>query len=131
MIETPEKLQNVKALKGYDPVSYFGGMPVRGIAHVTHSYDNTTYNFVNDKNLEAFASNPEKYAPLFGGWCAKAMAENKIVDSDPETFKIQNGKLLVFYNGPYGNTLEQWEETDTDESFAKASTNWDNLRGEK
>jgi len=47
----------------------------------------------------SFKANPEKYEPAYGGWCAYAMGENgEKVKIDPETYKIIEGKLFLFYN---------------------------------
>ena len=116
---------NILGLKGFDPLTYFKGDPKLGTAHMLHEHDGVTYGFVDEANRDAFAANPEKYAPQFGGWCATAMSEGgKMFDIDPYTYKIQDDRLLVFYNGPMGNTLEQWEAGDTTEFLKLADEGW-------
>ena len=86
------------ALSGYDPITYFVNKPVPGKKEYNYSYKGITYYFINDKSMSVFKSNPEKYEPAYGGWCAYALAKDKpvLMEADPETYKIINGKLHVF-----------------------------------
>lgn len=111
-----QKEYNVKsglAIGGYDPVSYFDGKPVEGKSSMSYSYKGITYRFSSAANLTKFKSSPEKYEPAYGGWCAYAMGENgEKVKVDPETFKIVDGKLYLFYNFWTTNTLESWNKNE-------------------
>lgn len=69
-------------------------------------------------------ASPEKYEPEYGGWCAYAMGESgEKVKIDPETFKIVNGKLYLFYNFFFNNTLKDWN-IDEKHLKLKADKNW-------
>lgn len=113
------------AIEGYDPVSYFvSGKPMEGKASITLAVDGVTYRFINTQNRDLFRAAPSKYQPQYGGWCAYAMgAKGEKVAVDPETFKILNGKLYLFYNRFFNNTLKDWNK---DESNLKvnADKNW-------
>jgi YHS domain-containing protein len=99
------------ALQGYDPVSYFDGKPTEGQESVRYTYKGITYFFTGHVNLNKFKSSPDKYEPAYGGWCAYAMGETgEKVKVDPETFKIIDGKLYLFYNFWGSNTLEDWNK---------------------
>jgi hypothetical protein len=99
------------ALSGYDPVSYFAGTPLEGKESVTFTYEGITYRFANAANRAAFIAQPSRYEPAYGGWCAYAMGKTgDKVKIDPETFKIINGRLYLFYNFWGNNTLEDWNE---------------------
>ena len=101
------------AIEGYDPVSYFDGKPAEGKSNLTYSYKGVIYRFSNQGNLAKFKSAPEKYEPAYGGWCAYAMGENgEKVKVDPETYKIVDGKLYLFYNFWANNTLEKWNKNE-------------------
>lgn len=101
------------AIEGYDPVSYFDGKPAEGKNNLTYSYKGVIYRFSNQGNLAKFKSTPEKYEPAYGGWCAYAMGENgEKVKVDPETYKIVDGKLYLFYNFWANNTLEKWNKNE-------------------
>ena len=121
---------NVKknlALEGYDPVSYFDGAPLEGDPDLKFVIKGVTYQFASADNLAKFKLMPDKYEPAYGGWCAYAMGESgEKVKIDPETFKILDGKLYLFYNFWGNNTLEDWKK---DEKKLKeaADHNWKNI----
>ena len=64
------------------------------------------------------------YLPAYGGWCAYAMgARNEKVNVDPETFKIKDGRVFLFYNRFFTNTLTDWNE-DEGRLYPAAERNW-------
>lgn len=106
-------LEKQVALQGYDPVSYFDGKPQEGKKGFEVTYLGITYRFANASNLKHFKDNPGKYEPAYGGWCAYAMGNTgEKVKIDPETYKIQNGKLYLFYNFWGNNTLTDWNKNE-------------------
>jgi hypothetical protein len=112
------------ALQGFDPVSYFLGKPQKGNPKLAHKHQDITYYFVSSKNLDLFKLSPIKFEPAYGGWCAYAMgAVGEKVEIDPETFKIMNGKLYLFYNATFNNTLPKWNKEET-KLNATADSNW-------
>ena len=116
------------AINGYDPVTYFTkNKAVKGSKELAVLHQGITYYFSSVANKEAFKVNPSKYEPEYGGWCAYAMAKNgEKVSVDPETFKILNGRLYLFYNRYFTNTLKDWNKN---ESTLKknADANWPQL----
>ncbi|MDH4058109.1 MAG: YHS domain protein [Cyclobacteriaceae bacterium] len=101
------------ALSGFDPVSYFDGKPKEGISENRWTYLGITYQFNTRSNLEKFKASPQKYEPAYGGWCAYAMGENgEKVKIDPETYKIIDGRLYLFYNFWGNNTLKDWNKNE-------------------
>lgn len=117
-------IKNDIALEGYDPVSYFNGKPLKGKLSIHFQYRGLAYLFANTANLDKFKSSPEMYEPAFGGWCAYAMGSSgEKVKIDPETFKIVDGKLYLFYNFWGNNTLTDWNKQ---EAYlkAKAEEHW-------
>lgn len=104
--------QNV-AINGYDPVSYFVDQPIPGNPDITSTYGDATYYFATAENQAKFEADPEAYIPQYGGFCAVAVGEGKLVPVDPETYKVDDGKLYLFYNGEHGNTKPQWEADET------------------
>ena len=75
-------------------------------------------------NLNKFKTNPEKYEPAYGGWCAYAMgATGEKVKIDPETYKILDDKLYVFYNFWGNNTLTDWNKNEK-QLMTKGDQNW-------
>ena len=116
------------ALEGYDPVSYFlSDKPQKGSASITVSQDGITYLFANQENKDKFVGDPEHYTPQYGGWCAYAMGyDGSKVKIDPKTFKIQDGKLYLFYNFYLNNTLKKWNKDETNLK-QDADKNWATL----
>lgn len=101
------------ALEGYDPVSYFSGKPEEGKDDFKTTYKGVTYLFSSQANLNKFKMSPDKYEPQYGGWCAYAMgADGEKVKIDPETYKIVDGKLYLFYNFWGNNTLVDWNKNE-------------------
>lgn len=113
------------AIQGYDPVAYFRqSEAVEGSSKYAWSYRGITYHFSSEENKAAFISNPARFEPQFGGWCAYAMGESgEKVEVDPETFKIIDGKLYLFYNFYFTNTLNPWNKNEK-ELKSKAHANW-------
>ncbi len=118
-------LENGIAIQGYDPVAYFTkSKAVKGKKDLATHYQGATYYFSSLENKELFKNNPSKYEPEYGGWCAYAMgAKGEKVEIDPETFKIINSKLYLFYNQFFNNTLKDWNK-DENNLHTKADANW-------
>ena len=117
--------KNTLAIEGYDPVSYFAtSKATKGKSTIASVYEGITYRFASEQNRALFKANPAKYEPQFGGWCAYAMGDSgEKVSINPETFKIVNGKLYLFYNKFFNNTLKSWNENES-ELKQKAEKNW-------
>jgi len=112
------------AIEGYDPVSYFDNKPTEGESKWTFSYNGVVYQFSSATNQAKFKASPEKYEPAYGGWCAYAMGESgEKVKIDPETFKIVDGHLCLFYNFWGNNTLEGWNKNEKTLK-TRAEQNW-------
>lgn len=117
--------KNGLAIEGYDPVAYFKqNKAVKGSSSNAVFHGGVTYYFSSAENKEEFKKDPAKYEPQYGGWCAYAMGnDGSKVDIDPETFKIVNGKLFLFYNRFFNNTLKSWNKDEAN-LHAKADANW-------
>jgi len=84
-------------LRGNDPVAYFAaGQPLPGRSDIKTEHRGLTYRFASDENRRQFITNPERYLPQFGGFCAQAMAYAVPAPADAGTFKIIDGKLYLF-----------------------------------
>jgi YHS domain-containing protein len=118
-------LESGLAIQGYDPVAYFTqNKAIEGSKQITATVEGVTYRFVNTTDKELFLKDPKKYEPQYGGWCAYAMgATNEKVEIDPETFKILNGKLYLFFHSWTNNTLPKWNKDETTLK-PKADKNW-------
>ena len=119
---------NHLAINGYDPVTYFTeGKAKEGNKSIKADYSGVTYYFASSKNKNLFTANPSRYEPEYGGWCAYAMgAKGEKVEVDPQTFKIVDGKLYLFYNRFFNNTLKSWNK-DEASLRKKADNNWSTI----
>jgi hypothetical protein len=125
------------AIGGYDVVSYFKGTPWKGNPLFQAVHKTVVYYFISEQNKNAFSAEPDKYLPQYDGWCALAIgAQKKKVKINPETFKITNGKLYLFYNtqsalsGTKFNSLEPWIK-DEENLIKKSDINWVGMKGKK
>ena len=85
------------AIKGYDPVAYFtDGMPVRGRPDIEYEWDERRYRFSRAEHRELFKTDPVRYAPQFANFCAMSLANGELVEADPESWLISDGKLYFF-----------------------------------
>lgn len=118
-------LTNGIALQGYDPICYFTlKKAVKGSREISTITNGISYYFTTIANKNLFLTSPSSYEPQYGGWCAYAMgATNEKVEVDPETFKIVNGKLYLFYHSWLNNTLTKWNKDEANLK-AKADKNW-------
>lgn len=116
------------AIKGYDPVAYFkDGGPRKGSKEFSAKYKGATWYFANADNKAAFTADPEKYAPVYGGYCAYGVAKGSLVKIEPEAWSIKNGRLYLNYDLGVQKT---WAE-DPQGYIAKADKLWPKLIGAK
>ena len=102
------------AIQGYDPVAYFSQKKaIKGKKEMAVVHQGVTYYFSSATNKDLFLKSPSSYEPAYGGWCAYAMgAKGEKVSIDPETFKIVDNKLYLFYNRFFNNTLQDWNKNE-------------------
>jgi YHS domain-containing protein len=96
------------AFDGHDLVSYFESTPTKGNPEFTALYDGLRLQFCTEEHLDAFIQDPEKYMPLYGGWCATAMAQGVYNQPDFSMWDIQEGQLLFFEVKAFFNGKTQW-----------------------
>ena len=112
---------NGVALGGYDPVAYFEvGKPTQGLVTLDHEYLGSRFLFSTPENRSKFLAAPGKYAPQFGGFCALGTANGYKVKTEPDAFKVVDGKLYFNYNR---KVLELWTQ-DQAGYIKRANENW-------
>jgi YHS domain-containing protein len=112
------------AVKGYDVVAYVtAGKPVEGSQQFVHRIGGTTYRFSSAANRDAFAKEPDRYLPQFGGFCAYAVSRGYTADVDPRAWRIVGGKLYLNYDR---GAQAKWEE-DVSGNISKGDANWPGL----
>ena len=109
------------AIKGYDPVAYFvAGKAMKGSESFTYQWHDLTWHFQSSEHRDMFAAAPEKFAPRYDGYCAWAMTEKRKAITDPEVWKIVDGKLYLNCSLA---AYEKWRR-DIPGNIAKADANW-------
>jgi len=115
------------AIKGYDPVAYFTmSKPVMGKMGFDGMYKGATWKFSSVQNRDMFLNNPEKYAPLYGGYCAYGVAVGALYDIDPRAWTVHEGRLYLNKNL---SVRKLWTK-DIPGYIAKADVNWPGLSGD-
>jgi YHS domain-containing protein len=113
--------KNGAALGGHDPVAYFtDGKPVLGNAAITHVYKGATFHFASAANRDAFAAQPERYAPQYGGYCAYGLTRGYKAATDPASFAVVDGKLYLNYN----REVQTAWSADAKGNIVKADAKW-------
>lgn len=106
---------------GYDVVSYVtANKAEKGISEHTKLQGGGLYLFTSNDKKQMFSAEPDKYAPLYGAYCAFAMAQGKLAPVNPEIFLVSGGSLFLF------NTAEDRDQFSKDVAGlkAKADANW-------
>jgi hypothetical protein len=86
-------------LDGYDPVAYFSDQkPLLGDPKYTYETQGVTWKFASLEHQKAFAADPGRYEPQFGGYCAYAVSLNTTAHGDPHQWAIVDDKLYVNAN---------------------------------
>jgi hypothetical protein len=85
------------AIDGYDPVAYFTqSAAVRGMPEIEYEWDEYRYRFSRVEHRDLFKADPARYAPQFANYCAMSLARGEIVEANPESWLISDGKLYLF-----------------------------------
>jgi YHS domain-containing protein len=85
-----------------------------------YTYQGATLRFTSAANLAAFKTDPERYAPQFGGYCAWAVSQHYLAPGDPNYWKIVDGKLYLNANA---RAKELWEADQAD-AIVRGHANW-------
>jgi YHS domain-containing protein len=109
-------------LKGHDPVAYFtAGRPVRGNPAIKVEHRGVAYRFASEENRRMFITNPDRFVPQYGGFCANGMVYAIPLGGEPENFKIIGGRLYMFG----GARSKIYFEMDQDRNLRLADQYWD------
>lgn len=113
--------RNGAAIEGYDPVAYFTEQKaVKGSPDFSAEHEGSTFYFASKAHREAFANDPEKFAPQYGGYCAYGMAKGYKAATDPEAFTVVGDKLYLNYSE---SVRAQWL-SDIPAYVPQADVNW-------
>lgn len=106
---------------GYDVVAYVAeGKARKGEAAITAEHGGVAYRFVSEANRGRFQSDPERYLPRYGGYCAWAVANGYTAKGDPEAWSVVDGRLYLNYSK---SIRGRWEQ-DVPGNIAKGDAQW-------
>ena len=109
------------AVHGHDVMSYWrDGGPKEGNPDISFEYRGAKWLFSSAENRDAFAANPEAYAPQYGGYCAYAASRGYVANIDVNAWRIHKDKLYLNYSIGVGKS---WAKQ-IDANIAKADEIW-------
>jgi len=115
------------AIEGTDPVAYFTeSRAVEGKSNLIAEWNGAVWRFVSEENRKKFESDPARYAPQYGGYCAWAVSKGYTASIDPNAWSIVDGKLYLNYSK---NVRKDWQ-VDAAGNIAKADANWPKLKAD-
>lgn len=124
VLEAPEIYVNSAtgiAINGYDPVAYFtDAAPVQGSEEFTTTWRDAPWYFASAENRDLFVSDPDRYAPQYGGWCAFAMSQNAFATTVPGAWSVKNDKLYLNFSD---GVRSRWVNN-IDDLLPVADANW-------
>lgn len=116
------------AVQGYDVVAFFsGGKPAKGSPAHASTHRGATYLFASAEHKATFDSDPARFEPQFGGYCAYGVSRGKLVEIDVDAFQIVGGKLLLQYSKGVRTDFNK----DAAANLNKAEANWPGLLEKK
>jgi hypothetical protein len=116
------------AISGYDPVAYFtDSKPVLGRSEFEYPWHDARWRFASAVHRDAFARDPEHYAPQYDGYCALGVAWETPPHKDtvdPEAWAIVDGKLYLTHDRHW---FDIWSEKAA-EHIQRANANWPSVK---
>jgi enamine deaminase RidA (YjgF/YER057c/UK114 family) len=116
------------AISGYDSVAYFTeSKPVAGQKDLEYVWHNLRWRFSKAAHRDMFASNPDRYAPQYDGYCAVGVTGVDFAAPhkdtvDPEAWTIIDGKLYLAHTRE-SPLWDEWRGKGA-ESVKKADEAW-------
>ncbi|MEM8770502.1 MAG: YHS domain-containing (seleno)protein [Pseudomonadota bacterium] len=115
------------AVGGHDVVAYHslqsGAAPVMGSEDFRTEYKGASWIFSSQENLDAFVADPDRYRPRYGGYCAWAMARNKLAKGDPRVWHIRDGELFLNVSPRF---KKEWL-ANVERDITRADKNWPDI----
>ena len=121
------------AIGGHDSVAYHAPEAIanhkesKGQKTWVHEWRGATWRFVSEQNYQAFKTNPEKYRPAYGGFCANALSLGEgLVRTNGTHWEIWEDHLYLFYSAKGRN---RWTERDYRQYRQQADRAWKKITG--
>ena len=138
MVSTMSLAQDKKAnniddskigLQGYSPVSYLDlGLAQRGSKQFKSTHNKIAYYFTSAEQKKTFDSNPGKYMPQYGGFCAFGVYAGAKFRVDPTKFVVSSGKYYLFLNDVEVDAKQLWIAEKESKVLPTANKNWKGLK---
>lgn len=85
------------------------------------------YYFTSEDQRKSFETNPKKYLPQYGGFCAFGVSVGAKFRVDPNKFLVKDGKYYLFLYDLEVDAQQLWLAGDQKELVQKADVNWTKL----
>ena len=75
---------------------------------------------LSEINKIKFINSPEAYIPQYGGFCAFAMSQGKLVIANPKSQVVKDGKLYFFTRMLFGiiDAKREWVKNSEEKNLA-------------
>ena len=114
------------AIDGYDAVAYHvDGVSIKGDASKSFRWNDVEWHFSTDVNKSLFMTNPDQYAPQYGGYCAYAVSKGATAPTDPDAWTVFEEKLYLNFSTDVRSIWQQ----DKPGNIEKANANWPGVLG--
>lgn len=109
------------AIQGFDPVAYFReGQPLAGSDDYRLMWHKAIWRFSTAQNMAMFERNPKRFAPQYGGYCARTLAMGQIESSTPQAWVLRDDKLFLMHS----ETDRDLWQSDPARYIAMANSHW-------
>ncbi len=108
------------AVGGYDVTSFYAGLPLKGKPEFSVQHEGARWMFTTRTNLDVFTEDPDRFAPAYGGYCAWAVANDKLAKGSPKHWNVEDGRLYLNFNG---RIKKRWSQ-DKARFIQEADANW-------
>ena len=116
------------AIGGYDSVAYFReGRARTGSARYRQVWNGVVWFFATPANRDAFAAEPRRFAPRYGGFSAHGVSNGAFYAIDPHAFLIADAKLYLHAN----HYVKRLWAADLTANIARADARWRRMTGAK
>jgi len=110
------------AVSGYDVVAFHTErIAIQGEKLFTFRWKGVEWRFASAENRKLFSSDPARYAPQYGGYCAYSVSKGITFYGDPEHWLLEQNRLFFFFNG---FTRKLFHEKIHDGIIERADANW-------
>lgn len=118
--------RNNNAVGGYDVTTFYAGVPLAGKSEFSAEHEGARWMFTTQTNLDLFLEDPDRFVPAYGGYCAWAVANDKLAKGSPKHWNVEGGRLYLNFNG---RIKKRWEK-DKARFIREADEKWPAILGD-